>query len=274
MWQGARHNRENCVVSSSNSDTLVLDSGVFVSSLTPLLPRLRLPWDYAVLAAILSPANGERSAYVLLNTCREDDPQPYVVYRVDRSDGSCHGGRYCGDYPRALQIFAEMVCGIETAYWGSREAKAFSKGYASASQPDPRLPAPQQLRRECWVSRGQISGNLEEQADLPPDTVEWQFADGPAGHRGYSEDFLSLEEGLRAMSGAVIHWDPDNDSVPEGYSVTTVYEDATPGWRGVVWCEATGEIMDTTALLYTVQFQALQSARDLAWELAPAPVAR
>lgn len=255
-------------------------------NLADLLPKLQLPWDYAVLAAVLSPANGERSAFVLLNTCREGDPQPYVVYRVDRSDGSCHGGRYCGDYGRGIQIFAEMVCGIEQAYCGSRESKAYDRGYAAAKAERPvsqgsglnvlraydRLPAPQQLRRECWISRGQISGNLEEQADLPPDTVEWQFADGPAGHRGYSEDFLSLEEGLRAMSGAVIHWDPDNDSVPEGYSVTTVYEDATPGWRGVVTDVSADEVVDRTALLYTLQSEALQSARDLAWELAPAGV--
>lgn len=272
----------------SARDTLVLGSGVAVSSLAPLLPRLQLPWDYAVLAAILSPANGERSAFVLLNTCREGDPQPYVVYRVDREDGSCHGGRYCGDYPRALQIFAETVCGIETAYCGSRETKAHDRGYAAAMAERPvnessglnvlraydRLPAPQQLRRECWVTRGAISGNLEEQSHLPLDTVEWQFGDAPSGSgRGYSEDFLTLEDGLREMSGAVINWDPDNDSVPEGYLVSTVYEDETPGWRGVVTCAATGEILDTTSLLHTVQSQALQSARDLAWELAPAPAA-
>lgn len=279
MWQGARHNRENCVVSSSNSDTLVLDSGVFVSSLTPLLPRLRLPWDYAVLAAILSPANGERSAYVLLNTCREDDPQPYVVYRVDRSDGSCHGGRYCGDYPRALQIFAEMVCGIETAYWGSRESKAYDSGYAAGLEagrrllyPSDQLTAPDQLRRECWVSRGQISGNLEEQAHLPLDTVEWQFSDGPAGERGYSEDFLSLEDGLRAMSGAVVHWDPDNDRVPDGLRPDFLYEEperaGDRAYRGVVYAagpEDTAELLRTTDLLYENENAAVRAANDLAW---------
>lgn len=249
-------------------------------NLADLLPKLQLPWDYAVLAAVLSPANGERSAFVLLNTRREGDPQPYVVYRVDRSDGSCHGGRYCGDYGRGIQIFADEICRVEQAYCGSRDSKAYDRGYAAGLEagrrllyPSDQLTAPDQLRRECWVSRGQISGNLEEQADLPPDTVEWQFADGPVGHRGYSEDFLSLEEGLRALSGAVIHWDPDNDSVPEGYSVSTVYEDATPGWRGVVNDVSADEVVDTTALLYTLQSEALQSARDLAWELAPAPPA-
>lgn len=276
----------------ARKDEIVHDDGVKGYSLTPLLPSLQLPWDYEVLAAVLSPANSHRSAFVLLCTARPGDPQPYVVYRVDRGDGSCHGGTYCADYGRAVQVFAEIVCGIETAYCGSREVRAEIRGYkvglAKAESERPvdegsglsvlrtreSLSAPQQIRRECWVSRAQISGNVPEQDHLPADTVEWQFADGPAGQRGYSEDFLSLEEGLREMSGAVVHWDPDNDALPEGYEVRAEFlEIDGGGWRGWVLETESETVVDTTVRLYPSESQALQSARDLAWELAPAVAA-
>lgn len=64
------------------------------------------------------------------------------------------------------------------------------------------------LEKEVWVVKG--VGCDENGAELPG-SVEWQFSDGPAGNRDYSEDYRSLEEGLRAHSGKVMHWDPQND---------------------------------------------------------------
>lgn len=62
------------------------------------------------------------------------------------------------------------------------------------------------MPEERWLVRGLTSGNIEGQrAGL----TEWQFSDGPPGSRRYSEDYTSLEEGLAAHSGCVIHYDPD-----------------------------------------------------------------
>ena len=61
--------------------------------------------------------------------------------------------------------------------------------------------------KEIWIVEGRVTD-----ADAHPTAKvgdpEWQFSDGPAGQRGYSEDYLSLEEGLRAHAGAIFHFDP------------------------------------------------------------------
>ncbi len=65
------------------------------------------------------------------------------------------------------------------------------------------------LGNTVWVGRGEVD-NLEA---WPEGTVlgqdEWQFSDGPVGNRGYSEDYLTLQEGLAAHSGKVIIWEPE-----------------------------------------------------------------
>ena len=38
---------------------------------------------------------------------------------------------------------------------------------------------------------------------------EWQFSDGPPGERGFSDDFLSLEAGLIALSPAIFIMTPE-----------------------------------------------------------------
>lgn len=64
------------------------------------------------------------------------------------------------------------------------------------------------MPKEVWIVRGETSGNIDGQ---PAELAEWQFSDGPAGRRGGSNDYLSLEEGLREHTGCVLHWDPSND---------------------------------------------------------------
>ena len=64
-----------------------------------------------------------------------------------------------------------------------------------------------QPKGEIWLVRGQTSGNIENQ---PGGLVEWQFSDGPAGERGSSDDFTSLEEGLAAYSGYIVHYRPED----------------------------------------------------------------
>lgn len=60
--------------------------------------------------------------------------------------------------------------------------------------------------KEVWIVKGEVTS-----VDAHPTAVlgqtEWQFSDGPSGHRGYSSDHLCLEEGLAAHSGCVIHWE-------------------------------------------------------------------
>ena len=57
--------------------------------------------------------------------------------------------------------------------------------------------------KEVWIVKGATIEN--------ENIVEWQFSDGPAGKRGSSADYLSLEDGLREHSGCIIHWEGDDD---------------------------------------------------------------
>lgn len=49
---------------------------------------------------------------------------------------------------------------------------------------------------------------------VPLGTTEWQFSDGLPGLRGGSDDYLDLEEGLRALSPAIFHMVPDTRFYP------------------------------------------------------------
>ena len=65
--------------------------------------------------------------------------------------------------------------------------------------------------KEVWIVRGYVT-DLEVHPTAELGQTEWQFSDGPAGSRGSSEDFLSLEDGLRTHSGAIIHWTEDSEA--------------------------------------------------------------
>lgn len=63
------------------------------------------------------------------------------------------------------------------------------------------------MPKEVWVVRGLTSGLTDD--GVPAGLVEWQFSDGPAGERGSSDDYTSLEQGLAAHSGYIIHYELD-----------------------------------------------------------------
>ena len=69
--------------------------------------------------------------------------------------------------------------------------------------------------KEVWIVKGCV-GNPEVwhdcgYPDVKMNDVEWQFSDGPAGNRGGSDDYISLEEGLKEHDGCIINWDMGND---------------------------------------------------------------
>lgn len=53
-----------------------------------------------------------------------------------------------------------------------------------------------------WVLKGQVTCTEAHPTACLGD-IEWQFSDGPDGHRRRSSDFLNLEEGFRALAPAV-----------------------------------------------------------------------
>lgn len=76
------------------------------------------------------------------------------------------------------------------------------------------------MQREVWVVKGTITDleayeaeNAQRMAEgkalLGIGDTEWQFSDGPPGERGSSSDYFSLEQGLAAYSGYVIHFVED-----------------------------------------------------------------
>jgi hypothetical protein len=79
-----------------------------------------------------------------------------------------------------------------------------------------------------WIVKGEVSGDSDmldahEQAHgVRPwrGAVEWQFSDGPPGKRTSSEDFLSVEAGMKALSPATFHFVDEDDSPPG--SVTAI----------------------------------------------------
>lgn len=56
-----------------------------------------------------------------------------------------------------------------------------------------------------WIVKGEVT-SLDVWPTAKLGDPEWQFSDGPPGSRGSSADFLSLEEGLAAFSGARLIW--------------------------------------------------------------------
>lgn len=63
--------------------------------------------------------------------------------------------------------------------------------------------------KHIWIVKGRVT-DTDAHPTAKLGDVEWQFSDGPPGQRGTSSDYLSLEEGLRAHSGAVFYFVPAN----------------------------------------------------------------
>jgi len=61
--------------------------------------------------------------------------------------------------------------------------------------------------KEVWVVVGEVTDPAAHQGAAVLGQPEYQFSDGPAGHRGYSADYIDLEHGLQEHSGCIIHWD-------------------------------------------------------------------
>lgn len=75
------------------------------------------------------------------------------------------------------------------------------------------------LKEEIWIVEGSVTDPEAYDGTAMIGDTEWQFSDGPAGKRGSSSDFLSLEEGIRSFpEGTIFHFDPAPD--PE----TTMFE--------------------------------------------------
>ena len=63
------------------------------------------------------------------------------------------------------------------------------------------------MTKEIWIVEGRVTC-LDAHPTAQLGDTEWQFSDGPAGDRGSSSDYLSLEEGLRDHTGSIFHFQP------------------------------------------------------------------
>jgi len=59
--------------------------------------------------------------------------------------------------------------------------------------------------RTIWIVKGEVT-NVEAYSNATLGQAEYQFSDGPPGHRMVSADYIDLEKGLADHSGCVIHW--------------------------------------------------------------------
>ena len=64
--------------------------------------------------------------------------------------------------------------------------------------------------KTIWIVKGAVTDPLvwieATGARVSMGEVEWQFSDGPPGERGSSDDFLSLEDGLRQHAPAIFRF--------------------------------------------------------------------
>jgi len=74
----------------------------------------------------------------------------------------------------------------------------------------PNKKGPMWADRQVWIGRGTVTDLEGRPEGTKIGDDEWQFSDGPAGDRSYSEDFLTLIEGLREFTGFTYHWEDDN----------------------------------------------------------------
>jgi hypothetical protein len=74
--------------------------------------------------------------------------------------------------------------------------------------------------KEVWIVKGHVTDVTAYAADVSIldkvkiGDVEWQFSDGPEGSRGFSADYVDLEQGLKDHSGCILHWQDDNAEWP------------------------------------------------------------
>ncbi len=58
-----------------------------------------------------------------------------------------------------------------------------------------------------WVGMGQVTDPECYKGRAALGDPEWQFSDGPVGDRSTSHDFLTLAEGLAALSPCIVIWE-------------------------------------------------------------------
>lgn len=73
--------------------------------------------------------------------------------------------------------------------------------------------------RTVWIVRGEVT-DLSAYPNNPEvrlGDTEWQFSDAPVGQRGYSADYVSLEQGLAEHEDCILlHEDSDGFTVHGG----------------------------------------------------------
>jgi hypothetical protein len=64
---------------------------------------------------------------------------------------------------------------------------------------------------QIWIVEGFVTDPDAHNGKAELGDTEWQFSDGPAGKRGSSADYLSLEEGMRDHPDCTFVFDPEPD---------------------------------------------------------------
>lgn len=114
-------------------------------------------------------------------------------------------------------------------------------------------------KREIWIVEGIVTDPDAHDGVARISDTEWQFSDGPAGERGSSADYLSLEAGMRDHPNCIFHFDPEPEqssyefTAPNGQVWEIIYH-RFAGWRGIknnaatdddvtVYCETAGDVI-------------------------------
>ena len=205
-----------------------LDNGMLVPSLRGLVSSLQLPHAHSVLAMAMD--EQDRCFALIRREWSDNDITPYVVYRVDVNDGSCHGGQYVGDYATALKRFVGRLQPLLPAPITGRPTKAQLR---HLNLPDDSKPLP---------ARALSSGTTDPDGPLSPrDAQEFSKMTGSrqvAVHEGleyvYSDGQLVDDEsgvavGTFAAKESVYPApaDPNYDQSGEGaYTAAPHFADA------------------------------------------------
>ncbi|MCG7629029.1 hypothetical protein MHM88_14555 [Epibacterium sp. MM17-32] len=88
------------------------------------------------------------------------------------------------------------------------------------------------MTREIWIVQGVVTDPDAHNGRAHIGDTEWQFSDGPAGQRGSSADYLSLEEGMREHPGCIFHFDPEPQNSHYEFTVrfSVPYEELQTYW--------------------------------------------
>lgn len=118
-----------------------------------------------------------------------------------------------------------------------------------------------------WIVKGAVTCT-EAHPSAKLGDVEWQFSDGPAGERGASADYLTLEEGLRYHSGSVFHWDESNDENITSYDKHDIRSLADDQYPNVAfgYSEVEQAELDITAAQAAALFRKWKrDSNDMTW---------